>query len=348
MLTIEERIKYLTRLGEKINHLLIESQKDEQSELHQVMSAAFAKNGWFTIENQRYALQKLTEMLQADALHRWAQSYAIPANPSSPRRVGVVMAGNIPLVNFHDFLAVLITGHRFVGKLSSSDPVLLPYLSKILIGEDSRWQSEITFTDGSLRDFDAIIATGSDNTSRYFDYYFSKHPHIIRKNRTSVAVFSGEEDESDLALLADDVFRYFGLGCRNVSKIFIPKQFDPTVLFQSFSAYAYIINHHKYHNNYDYQKAICLVNKDAFLDSGWLLMKYSTDLFSPVSMIFLEEYDNLTDCTNRLIGFSEKLQCVVSKAPCSHLPVVAPGQSQSPGLTDYPDGVDLVQFLLNL
>lgn len=343
MLTIEERISSFIRFGRKISLLL----STHDHALADVMQQAFAANAWFTIENQQYALDRIASMLEEDAIRNWAASYDIPQR-THPFKVGVVMAGNIPLVNFHDFLSVLITGHVFVGKLSTTDAILLPFMAKLLVEDDNRWADFVLFTDAKLSNMDAVIATGSDNTSRYFEYYFSKYPHIIRRNRTSVGFLTSSETTESIALIGNDVFRYFGLGCRNVSKIYVPDSYDITQLFEAFSCHQYIINHHKYHNNYDYQKAINLINKFPFYDSGWMLMKYSDDLFSPVSMLYIESYNDTNELISKILSVADKIQCVVGEGQLEGISVIRPGESQSPSLTDYPDGVDVVQFLLNL
>ncbi|MAN59152.1 MAG: acyl-CoA reductase, partial [Flavobacteriaceae bacterium] len=246
-------------------------------------------NGWFTQDNLQFALTSWSQALTKENLNRWVEQYTIN-EPTNPKTVAIVMAGNIPLVGFHDFLSVLIIGHKVLAKLSSQDRHLLPIIAQFLRNELPHWEGYIHFSDGKLENFDAVIATGSNNTARYFEYYFGKYPNIIRRNRNSVAVLTGNETEAELTLLADDIFRYFGLGCRNVSKLFLPKGYRFEPFFEAMYSWKEIINNHKYINNYDYNKAVYLMSNISLLDNEFLLLKEDPGYASPISVLFYEYY----------------------------------------------------------
>lgn len=256
------------------------------------------------------------------------------------------MAGNIPLVGFHDLLSVLISGHHLAAKLSTQDSVLMKWIIAQLTDLDARWAERIHLVE-RLNTVDAVIATGSDNTARYFEYYFRAKPHIIRKNRTAVGVVQGSETSEELALLGDDIFSYFGLGCRNVSKIFVPEEFDLRTLPPAWSAYESIVHHHKWANNYEYQKAILLVNQQPFLDTRFIILMESKALVSPISVLYVERYADQADLHNKLAALAEKLQCVVS-ARGWYKGSFPFGEAQCPALTDYADGVDTLDFLTRI
>ena len=257
------------------------------------------------------------------------------------------MAGNIPLVGFHDFLSVLISGKVFKGKLSSQDEFLLPFLADKLIDIAPDFQSKIIFVSHLLKDFDAVIATGSNNSARYFDYYFGKYPHIIRRNRNSIAVIIGNETKEQMEKLADDVFLYFGLGCRSISKVFVPKGYDITLILDAFQHYAYLHEHTKYFNNYEYNKSIFLLNKVLHLDNGFCLLTQRDTYASPVSVLYYEEYDQLEVLEQRLMMEKEQVQCIVGgeKVNIEHENF---GNSQYPALSEYADNVDIMSFLGSL
>lgn len=314
------------------------------SQLEQKMEVAGVRNPWFTREEIRYALSWWGELLREDALLNWFSGYPAPAGAGNT--VAIITAGNVPLVGFHDFLSVLLTGNRALVKCSSSDDVLLPYLAELLLSYDPDMASRISFETGTLSGFDAVIATGSNNTSRYFEYYFGSYPHIIRKNRNSAAVLNGTESKSDLAGLADDVFRYFGLGCRSVSKLFVPEEYDFDPLFNAFFTHKHRIDHQKYANNYDYNKAVYLMSGADMLDNGFLLLKRDVGLASPIGTLFFESYASQEELRVRLEGLSAELQCVVG--PENLAGAIPFGHSQQPGLDTYADQVDTVDFLLSI
>ncbi|MCW5520548.1 acyl-CoA reductase [Aureitalea sp. L0-47] len=333
---LQQRINAFVKLGEKLNSTL-----QNEKELFETASA---HNGWFTLENLEFALKSWNEALSEENINQWLKDYTIPE--TDPKTVAIIMAGNIPLVGFHDFISVLITGNHVLAKLSSHDTILLPFIAEKLIEIEPGFKDRIEFTDGRLTNFDAVIATGSNNTARYFDYYFGKYPHIIRKNRNSVAVLSGEETQEQLKGLANDIFRYFGLGCRNVSKIFIPKEYNFDPFFNAMFSWKEIINNNKYINNYDYNKAVYLMSDIDLLDNEFMLLKEDSNYSSPISVVFYEYYDSIDSLKNNLRENSEQIQAVVSN---TELPNAIPlGNAQTPQLWDYADGVDTVEFLLNL
>ncbi len=301
-------------------------------------------NGWFTPEQVRFAVQSWAEALTEENLSQWLSVYDIPEK--SPKTVALILAGNIPLVGFHDFLSVLISGNKALVKLSSNDQKLLPFLAQYLISAEPEFKNRIEFTDGKLENFDAVIATGSNNTSRYFEYYFKDKPSIIRKNRNSAAVLTCKESKEELIALGEDIFRYFGLGCRNVSKLFVPRGYDFKDFFEAMYAYCDVIEYEKYANNYDYNKAVFLMSRFEILDNGFLTIKEDASYASPISSIFYEFYDDIEAVKTRLENDKDQIQCVVS----NNLTInsVGFGQTQNPQLWDYADNVDTMSFLLSL
>lgn len=335
---LKERIGAFVRLGnilrENRNPLLL-----------QAMQKAVQANSWFTTENIQLSADSLAEMLQEENLEHWTGTCNIAGEPL--KTIAVVMAGNIPMVGFHDFLSVLISGNRFLGKLSSDDIFLMPAVAQLLTETEPRFSDRIAFTRDKIGDFDAVIATGSNNSAGYFGYYFSGYPHIIRKNRNAAALLDGNESAEELLGLADDIFTYFGLGCRNVSKLFLPANFNMDLLPQPFSKYAALIHHTRYHNNYTYQRAILSLNSIPYLDTGHLILKEDPGFSSPVGVVFYEFYDDYDKISDHLIKNEEKIQCVVSRRPFP-LRHAYPGRAQHPKLTDYADGVNTLGFLADL
>lgn len=302
-------------------------------------------NNWFTPEHTRIALEGLSNFLEGDKLRKWLLPYPM-ANAQSSRSIGLIMAGNVPAVGFHDLLCVLFAGHIAHIKLSTTDGVLVPWLIENLFSIAPKMKQQVVWAE-RLNGMDAYIATGSDNSARYFDYYFGKYPHIIRKNRTSVAILDGEESDEDLAKLTDDIFLYFGLGCRNVSKIYIKDQEQLQQLLKAADKQAKIIDHHKYLNNYEYNKSIYLVNQEPHLDNGFLLVRESKDLVSPIAVLYYELYSSQKELSIKLASIANKIQCTVSRQ--GRFPGSVPmGQAQFPSLGDYPDQKDTLQFLLAL
>ena len=301
-------------------------------------------NGWFTPEQVKFSVQSWAKALTEDNLNQWLSNYDF--SKIEPKKVGLILAGNIPLVGFHDFVSVLISGHDVLVKTSSNDQHLLKFLAKYLIAIQPELNSKITFVEGKLEGFDAVIATGSNNTARYFEYYFKDKPSIIRKNRNSVAVLDGTETFEDLVGLGEDIFRYFGLGCRNVSKLFVPKDYNFDNFFKAMYEYRDVIQYEKYANNYDYNKAVFLMSNFQLLDNEFLTIKEDTSYASPISSVFYEFYENLEEITTRLNADAEQIQCIVSKNLIPNS--VTFGQTQQPRLWDYADNVDTLAFLNSL
>lgn len=301
-------------------------------------------NGWFTSEQVYFSIQSWAEALTEKNLTQWLANYTF--EEKKPKTVGLILAGNIPLVGFHDFICVLLSGHKALVKLSSNDQKLLPFLADYLISIAPELQKFIEFTEGKLDCFDAVIATGSNNTARYFEYYFKEKPSIIRKNRNSVAVLNGKETPEELFLLGEDIFRYFGLGCRNVSKLFVPKDYDFKLFFEAIFPYGEIIHYEKYANNYDYNKAVFLMSLFPLLDNEFLTLKEDSSYASPISSVFYEYYDRIEEIQQRLQEDQDQIQCIVSNRLIKDS--ISFGKTQKPKLWDYADHVDTLEFLLQL
>lgn len=344
---IERRIEAFEKLGSLFKHLgnfpVINQQNEPLfNDFLNYSQKAIHYNGWFTEENILYAFRQWGENLDKKSLENWVEPYGFTSKNS--KRIGLITAGNIPLVGFHDFLSVLISGNQILVKQSSQDNQLLPLIKKFLVDYDSRFDPLIQFTDDRLSDFDAVIATGSNNTARYFDYYFGKYPHIIRKNRNSVAVLNGKESAQELQGLGEDIFRYFGLGCRSVSKIFVPTGYDFDLIFKEIVSYHDLLNYKKYENNYNYNKAVYLMSKFKLLENGFLILKEDPSYSSPIGTLFYEFYDDEKTLQDRLVSDADLIQCVVGNQP-GFVPF---GETQKPSLADYADGVDTLQFLKKL
>ncbi|MFN1218900.1 acyl-CoA reductase [Chryseobacterium kwangjuense] len=338
----ENQVLGLIKLSAYIKEFLAkdhEAYNENDTEFELLLKRSEIENPWFTLENQKFALKQWTELLSEENLNNWLRNYSV-ANVS--KKVGLILAGNIPLVGFHDVISVVLSGHIPLIKLSSKDKYMVPFLLK-------KWNE---FSDGAvqfemvekLENFDAVIATGSNNTARYLEYYFKDHLSIIRKNRTSVAVLKGDETNEELQLLAEDIFRYFGLGCRNVTRIFIPEDFVIDRLFENFLGFQDIINHNKYANNYDYNRAVYLLNLDKFWDNNFVMLKEDEKLFSPLSVINFSRYSSLDDVKSFISENEENIQCIVAKNTLG-LDSVAFGEAQHPSLDTYADNVDTMKFL---
>lgn len=304
-------------------------------------------NGWFIEENVRFMLSSVGSSLSKKNITQWLEPYKLDNINQDINTVGVVMAGNIPIVGFHDLLSVLISGNRILAKLSSDDDKLLPIIAEILIDIEPEFKDMISFTSNQLKEFDAIIATGSNNTSRYFEYYFGKYPNIIRGNRNGVAVLTGDETEAELEGIVQDITMYFGLGCRNVSHLFVKKDYDFSSLLKIVETKEKINLNHKYFNNYEYNKAIYLVNSTPHYDSGNMLLVEDRNFSTPVSVLSYEYFTSLDEVNSVLENNREKIQCVISKED-EIAGSLLPGNSQSPELWDYADGVDTMEFLSKL
>ncbi|NEM98619.1 acyl-CoA reductase [Pontibacter burrus] len=336
-MTLENRIEAFVELGKQLKNL----SPDERQVWARM---AQSRNPWFDEENVSCALHGITQMLEEQYLREWLYPYHL--KQVTPKKVGVVMAGNIPMVGFHDFLSVLISGHYLLAKLSTDDTPLMRRLADMLVGIEPAFANQFEFVE-ILKDADAIIATGSDNTARYFEYYFAKHPHIIRKNRTSIGILTGHEEADDLNALGDDFFRYYGLGCRNVSKVFVPEGYKFDKFFEANQHRQSILEHHKYHNNYDYNKSILLVNKVPHFDNGFMLVQQSENMVSPISVLFYDTFSSLTDLREKLNAVKDKTQVVVSAHGWLEGSIPF-GEAQCPMVWDYADGVDTLAFLQKL
>jgi hypothetical protein len=348
---LEQRINAFVKLGHFLSQFKTEGIQKKDTIPHNdlffdgfkhQLKLAKQHNGWFKENNILFALEGWSNSLNKSNINQWVDKYNF--NSINPIKVAIIMAGNIPLVGFHDFLAVLITGHKVVVKQSSNDKHLLPFLAKYLEYVEPEFKGTIEFTEGQLKNFDAVIATGSNNTARYFEYYFKDKPSIIRKNRNSVAVLSGHESDADLKALSEDVFRYYGLGCRNVSKLFVPKDYNFDAFFNGMYHWHPIIEEAKYANNYDYNKAVYLMSEFDMLDNGFLMIKDDPSYASPIATVFYEYYDSKEALELKLSENSENIQCIVAKNFNTN--EVGFGQTQKPELWDYADGVDTVEFLL--
>lgn len=357
ILTVQQRLQAFAKLGEWM--------KQPGEPLSQLIESAANYNAWFTPENTRRAFLSFGEMLSQEKLEKWfeaegSQQSAVSSQqstisspaysilnpqPSEIKSIGLVLAGNIPLVGFHDVLCVLVFGNTALIKLSSQDSKLIPSILNQLLLIEPGFASRINYVE-RLEGYDAVIATGSNNTSRYFDYYFAAVPHIIRKNRNSIAVLTGNETIPQLEALGNDIFDYFGLGCRNVSKLYVPEGYGFDLFFESVEKFNTVANHHKYNNNYDYNKSVYLVNLEKHLDNGFLLLKKDERLVSPLAVLYYEEYNAIGTVIEKLMPLSGQIQCMVSSVhtalPIQHVDF---GKTQQPELWDYADSINTMQFL---
>lgn len=337
--TVCERISAFVQLGIRLSTIL----EDEKIPLFR---QAENQNPWFTQRAVEQAIEGIRVMLGAQALEKWLSGYTV-LDPVSSKQVGLMLSGNIPAVGFHDILSVLISGHSASIKLSSQDAALPLWLIQELKRIEPRFSDRIQVEE-MLKNKQAYIATGSNNSARYFNYYFGKYPHLIRSNRTSVAILQGDESTANLQALGTDIFDYFGLGCRNVSKIFVKNEGQLTDLLDALESFSWVANHHKYFNNYEYNKSIYLVNRTAHLDNGFLLLKESSDLVSPIGVLFYEIYSEEQELKTKLKELDAKIQCVVGNQTVDIPGIIPFGQTQCPQPWDYADGVDTLQFLSNL
>ncbi|WP_347926010.1 acyl-CoA reductase [Pontimicrobium sp. SW4] len=352
-MNLEQRINAFTELGVFLSQFSKEKIEKAKNAKHNDLffdgfkhqiKLANEHNGWFTNDNILFAIEGWSKSLLNSNIKQWLENYNF--NNCKNKNVAIIMAGNIPLVGFHDFISVLISGHNVLVKQSSNDKHLLPFLAKYLEYVEPNFKNKITFTEEKLEGFDAVIATGSDNTARYFEYYFKDKPSIIRKNRNSVAVLKGNETKEQLEKLSEDIFRYYGLGCRNVSKLFVPKNYDFKDFFEAIYKWHPIINQAKYANNYDYNKAVYLMSEFDMLENGFLMIKEDLSYSSPIATLFYEYYDTETTLKNKLISDKGKIQCVVSNSFIDD--EINFGKTQNPELWDYADNIDTIAFLLNI
>ncbi|MGV0756530.1 acyl-CoA reductase [Empedobacter brevis] len=354
-MTFEQRISAFNELGQFFNFIinnystqdkeLAEKFEEWKDDAAYAISDAEAYNNWFTKENITLALKNWSEALTTENLHAWTKKYPYA---EAPKNVGIIMAGNLPLVGFHDLLSVVISGNNALIKTSSKDDKLIQLVIKFLYSVNGEFKTIIQTVE-RLEDFEAVIATGSNNTARYFEQYFGKVPHIIRKNRTSVAVLNGLETEEDLKKLGDDLFIYYGLGCRNVTKLYVKDEGQlPNVFEAIFPWGETVINHPKYANNYDYNRAIYLLGKDEFLDNNFVLLKKDSSLHSPIAVVNYETYTDINEVKHYLAEHNDQIQCIVGNEMKDNPNYVEFGQTQFPNLTDYADNIDTLKFLAEL
>ncbi|MGB0403468.1 MAG: acyl-CoA reductase [Salibacteraceae bacterium] len=343
-MTLSDRINAFSYLGNRVENFLSNRNSDSLDKdllsLNEIVKSSSFSNGWFVENEVLRALKGTTSFLKKDKLESWTSNSAGEFDETSDAKVGIIMAGNIPLVGFHDLLSVLMSGCRAQVKLSSDDKHLIPALMQLLDEPYPELVEKVQFVE-RLEGFDAIIATGSNNSSRYFESYFSKVPHIIRKNRTSVAILSGQETQEELTKLGKDVFYYFGLGCRNVTKIYIPENFVLDRFFEAMLPFDYVMSHNKYMNNYSYNQTLLLMKSEAILDNNFLILKEDEGFHSPIGVLFYERYSDKSDLMNSLNENKDQIQCVVGNE-------VQYGKAQYPNLNDYADGIDTLSFLKGL
>ncbi len=348
---LQQRINAFVKLGEFLSQFKDNSPVENatipdntvffEGFKHQIKLAE-EHNGWFTKQNITFCLAGWANQLTASNISNWLSKYTF--GDIAPKQIAIIMAGNIPLVGFHDFLCVLISGHNVMVKQSSNDKHLLPYLTKYLEFIAPSFKGCITFTEQKLENFDAVIATGSNNTARYFEYYFKNKTSILRKNRNSLAVLTGHETATQLEALSEDIFRYYGLGCRSVSKLFVPTGYNFDAFFNAMYHWNPIINKAKYANNYDYNKAVYLMSEFNLLENGFLMLKEDESFSSPIATLFYEYYDSATALKTKLDANSELVQCIVADGFSDN--EIKFGQTQHPNLWDYADNIDTFEFLL--
>ena len=337
-MNISDKINALQVLGKKITNF-------DDPELKTAINNAYFENNWFSFENIKKAITNIGQWLNKDVLNMWIDQYHINEKPSN-KKVGIIMAGNIPLVNLHDVICCFLSGNIAICKLSGKDQILMNHILDLLYSIDPRTKSLI-YINEQFNDIDAIIATGSDNSFRYFDYYFGKYPHIFRKNRNSIAILSGDETPEDYKLLGKDIFDYYGLGCRNVSKVFLPKDYKVSTFMDNISSFNHVIENNKYKNNFDYNLSIYLLNREQHWHNDFLIMKECNYIASPCAVLFFEFYENIDALKKKIYKDKDKIQCLVSNDKCLDK-AIPYGKTQEPKVSDYPDNIDTMDFLINI
>lgn len=351
---LQQKVKALSQLGNYLKDFTEGNQALSDADLFNqfydktknAVALAERKNPWFTQHHIRHAIAYWANELNPNNLNTWLTPYQIPEN-TSLKKVGVIMAGNIPMVGFHDLLCVFLSGHQFNGKLSSDDQILIPHLIEILAAIAPEIAHQILFSEQFLKNMDAYIGTGSNNSARYFEYYFRNKPHIIRSNRNGVAILSGNETSQDFENLGEDIFRYFGLGCRNVSKLYVPEGYNFNAFFEGIYPFFEMVNHNKYGNNYEYNRTVYLMGNEKLLDNNFLIIKEDKGLSSPIAVLFYEYYKDLESLNKQLSENANLLQCVISNNE-KVINAIPFGKSQQPSLHEYADGFDTMRFLLDL
>ncbi len=341
-MTLKQRISAFVQLGLFINRYASNKPLSSEIKLHEgldeIIEVSHLHNNWFIPAFIKEAIINLSVFLDEHTLVLFTSKY----KEKESKTIALICAGNIPLVCFHDLLCVLLSGNKVLIKLSSDDDVLVPFFLKLLTHYEPLYESQLEFASGRLSNFDAIIATGSNNTASHLNYYFGKYPNIIRKSRTSIAILKGDESNLELKKLGKDIFQYFGLGCRNVNKLFVPRGYSFDLFFESIISYGEVINNKKYGNNYDYHRAIYLLESMPFLDNNFVMLKESSDLHSPVGVIYFQYYDSELDIESYLNNNQENIQCIVGQ---KYIPF---GYSQQPVITEFADKINTLEFLVNL
>ncbi|MBN2778602.1 MAG: hypothetical protein JXR36_13225 [Bacteroidales bacterium] len=340
---LSERVQILSDLGELFNRVCLEEKTSEFPGFNNIR----VNNPWFTEQNVRFALTEWSDLLKKQNINNWVDAYNIPVNGLENIKLGIISAGNIPLVGLHDLICGFICGAKIRIKLSSKDNILFKWVINTINNEITTELDKILISDQKLEDFNAVIATGNNNTNRYFEYYFGSYPKILRHNRNSIAILTGTETNDDLELIADDVFRYFGLGCRNVSSFFVPMDYDFNDMGKAFQKYADLIDNHKYANNFNYQYTMLAMNRTIHINFGNCLLVEKEALHSPISVLNYRSYENLDAISNFIAMHKNEIQCIVCKDTKIKNSIL-PGQTQKPSLTDYADNIDTIKFLLNL
>lgn len=351
---LQLKVNALSQLGDYLNDFVNGKQSLSGNDLFQefydktshAIAYAERKNLWFTQKNILHALSYWAHELNHQKLNQWLANYQISEN-TAPKKVGVIMAGNIPMVGFHDLLCVFLSGHQFNGKPASDDAILIPHLIEILTSIAPEVAQQILFSEQFLKNMDAYIGTGSNNSARYFEYYFRDKPHIIRSNRNGVAVLTGNETPADFEKLGEDIFRYFGLGCRNVSKLYVPQGYNFNAFFEGIYPFFEMVNHNKYGNNYEYNRTVYLMGNEKLLDNNFLILKEDKSLSSPIAVLFYEFYEDNESLNNHLKEKAQQLQCIITNDE-KIINAIPFGNSQQPALHEYADGFDTMRFLLEL
>ncbi len=345
-MTLKQRKDAFIQLGlfisRHFSNTRLEKEEKFHNDLTQLIEIAYSYNGWFTPDNVERALMGISSMTNTTELNAFSDT--IP-DTESDKVIAVIMAGNIPAVGFHDMLCVLLSGKNILIKVSSDDPAFIPFLAGMLIYYEQDFAKKINFSDARLSNFDAVIATGSNNTAKHFEFYFGKYPNIIRKNRSSIAILTGKETNEELQELGKDIFYYYGLGCRNVSKLFVPKDYVFDKLYEAIYDFKYVLDNKKYNNNYEYNRAIYLLDLVPFLDNNFLMLKESEEMHAPTSVIFHKSYTNQEEAVNKIKANEAILQCVVSNFEIEGIKTIAFGKTQQPSVFDFADNVNTLTFL---
>lgn len=348
MSTLYNRIKAFEKLGILFSNKFTENSSKESeywtSELDKAIDLAYKYNTWFTEDSVKKALNEWSKQLNYNSLKNWTDQYKI--EDKSEKKIAIIMAGNLPLVGFHDLLCGLIMNFHCIVKLSSDDKILIPFIVEYLDSIVPGIKNQVKFTTNPIKDFNGVIATGSNNSFKYFEYYFGNYPNLLRKTRHSIAILDGKETEMDLKKLGNDIFTYFGMGCRSVSKLLVPKGYDFDLLFNALFDFKEIINHNKYVNNYDYNKAVYLMSEQKFIENGFIILKEDEKLGSPIGCLFFEYYENPKDLNAYISDIKDSLQCVVSNL--NILNSTSFGSSQRPKIDDYADNTNTLDFLLKI